>query len=83
LGGLIGAGRFATIFALTLALQPPAVAYAFLLPGFAVHTTFGVLSGIVTYQLAKRLRRPGVNESVTGGGAELLQNDANEQARLR
>lgn len=50
-GGLIGAGRFATIFSITLLVQAPAVAYAMLIPGFTVHTTFGVLSGYVTYHL--------------------------------
>ena len=38
-------GRFATIFAVTLAVQAPAVAWAFLVPGLTIHTTFGVLSG--------------------------------------
>jgi cytochrome c oxidase subunit IV len=52
-GGIISAGRFATIFLVTLAVQPPAVAYAILLPGLAVHVTFGVLSGYVSYHLVR------------------------------
>jgi Cobalt transport protein len=52
-GGIIAAGRFATIFLVTLAVQPPAVAYAILLPGLAVHVTFGVISGYVSYHLVR------------------------------
>jgi hypothetical protein len=42
---LIAAGRFAAIFVVTLTAQPPALAFAILLPGLAVHVTFGVLAG--------------------------------------
>src|SRR5262249_35664755 len=56
-GALIGAGRFATIFGITLAVQAPAVAYAVLLPGFTIHTTFGALSGYVSYHLVKSIGR--------------------------
>jgi len=55
-GGLIGAARFATIFVVTLTVQAPAVAYAILVPGLCVHTLFGVLSGVVSYQLLKPLK---------------------------
>jgi hypothetical protein len=54
-GGLIAAGRFATIFLVTLAVQPPAVAFAFLVPGLAVHVTFGILSGYVSYHIVRAL----------------------------
>jgi hypothetical protein len=54
-GGVIAAGRFATIFLVTLAVQAPAVAFAFLLPGLAVHMTFGVLSGYVTHHIVRAL----------------------------
>lgn len=57
LGGVIAAGRFATIFTVTLAVQAPAVAYAFLVPGMTVHVTFGVLSGYVTHHLVRALLR--------------------------
>jgi hypothetical protein len=60
-GGVIGAGRFATIFGIALTVQAPAVAFAMLIPGFTVHTTFGALSGYVSYHLVKaveRLRKP-------------------------
>ena len=50
-GGLMGVGRFATIFVVTLTVQPPKVAFAFLIPGLVVHTTFGVLSGLVSSPL--------------------------------
>src|SRR5262249_12827227 len=55
-GGVIGAARFATIFVVTLAVQAPAVAWAILVPGVSVHTLFGVLSGVVSYQLLKPLK---------------------------
>lgn len=54
LGGLMGLGRFATIFTITLLAQPPAIAWAILIPGLLVHTTFGVLSGLVSAPLVKR-----------------------------
>jgi hypothetical protein len=56
LGGLMGMGRFATIFAVTLAVQPPAIAWAMLAPGLLIHTTFGILSGYVTFQLVRAIR---------------------------
>ena len=56
-GGIIGAGRFATIFGITLAVQAPTMAYAMLIPGFTVHTTFGALSGYVSYHLVKAITR--------------------------
>jgi hypothetical protein len=55
LGGLMGMGRFATIFTITLAIQPPALAWALLVPGLIIHTTFGVLSGLVSSPLIKRV----------------------------
>ena len=55
-GGLMGAGRFATIFTVTLLVQAPAVAWAILVPGFAVHTTFGIASGFVSYHVVKSIR---------------------------
>jgi hypothetical protein len=54
LGGVMGLGRFATIFTITLVAQPPAIAWAILVPGLIVHTTFGVLSGLVSAPLVKR-----------------------------
>lgn len=52
-GGLMGVGRFATIFTVTLSVQAPAVAWAFLAPGLIIHTTFGVLSGLVSAPLIR------------------------------
>jgi hypothetical protein len=52
-GGLMGLGRFATIFTVTLTVQAPAVAWAFLVPGMAVHTAFGALSGLVSAPLIR------------------------------
>lgn len=45
--GVVGACRFAAIFVMTLVAQPPAVAFAFLLPGLAVHTSFGIVAGLL------------------------------------
>lgn len=56
-GGLMGLGRFATIFTITLSVQAPAVAWAFLVPGLIIHTTFGVLSGLVSSPLIRALAR--------------------------
>src|SRR6185312_6216008 len=58
LGGLMGLGRFATIFTITLAVQPPALAWAFLVPGLIIHTTFGILSGLVSSPLIRALAAP-------------------------
>jgi hypothetical protein len=56
-GGLMGVGRVFTIFGVTFAVQAPKVAYAFLLPALAVHTTFGILSGIVTHSIVQSFVR--------------------------
>jgi len=72
LGGLIGAARYATIFGVMLLVQPPRLAWALLAPGLALHTTFGLMSGWVSWQLVKAMRaaaaRPG-DESGTEGAA--------------
>lgn len=52
-GGLMGVGRFATIFVVTLLVQAPSVAWAFLVPGLVVHTSFGILSGLVSAPLIR------------------------------
>jgi hypothetical protein len=56
LGGLIGAARYTTIFGVMLLVQPPRLAWALLAPGLALHTTFGVMSGWVSWQLVKAMR---------------------------
>jgi len=58
-------GRFATIFTITLAVQPPAVAWAFLVPGLIIHTTFGVLSGLVSSPLIRAILVPRAPPVVT------------------
>jgi hypothetical protein len=56
--GLVAAlGRFATITLVALAVQPPALVYAVLIPGLVVHAIFGVLSGLVTAPLLAALDR--------------------------
>lgn len=57
LGGLIGAARYTTIFGVMLMVQPPALAWALLAPGLALHTTFGVLSGWVSWQIVRAMQR--------------------------
>jgi hypothetical protein len=49
----MGVARFTTIFTVTLLVQAPAVAWAFLVPGLVIHTTFGVLSGLVSAPLIR------------------------------
>ncbi len=65
LGGVMGLGRFATIFTVTLVVQAPKVAWAFLVPGLIVHTTFGVLSGLVSTPLIRALTRASAAPNVT------------------
>ena len=60
--GLIAAlGRFATITVIALAVQPPAIVYAVLIPGLLVHAIFGALSGLVTAPLLRALDGPSEN----------------------
>jgi hypothetical protein len=56
LGALIGAARYATIFGVMLLVQPPRLAWALLVPGLALHTTFGVLSGWVSWQIVRAMQ---------------------------
>lgn len=58
LGLLAALGRFATITVIALAVQPPALVYAVLLPGLLVHGIFGILSGVVTAPLLTALASP-------------------------
>jgi hypothetical protein len=57
LGGVVAAGRFATIVAMVLLLQAPQIAYAILLPGLVVHVGFGMLSGLVSFHLWRAVDR--------------------------
>lgn len=54
-GGLIAAGRFATIFMIVMLVQAPAAAWAILIPGLTVHMTFGIASGYVTHHLVRAM----------------------------
>jgi hypothetical protein len=56
-GLVVALGRFATVTVIALAVQPPAIVFAFLLPGLALHATFGVLSGILTVPLLRALHK--------------------------
>ncbi len=55
LGGVMGLGRYATIFLAMLAAGPPKLAFAFIIPGLIVHTSFGIISGLVSAPLVKRV----------------------------
>jgi len=52
-GLTVALGRFATVTVIALAVQPPAVVFALLIPGLAVHAVFGILSGVVTAPLVR------------------------------
>ena len=79
-GLVVALGRFATVTAIALVVQAPAVVYAVLVPGLAVHLVFGTLSGIVTAPLVRALaqgrdrtadgdsRAPGGGGGGHGGG---------------
>lgn len=54
-GGLIAVGRFATIFGVTLAVQAPAVAWAFVAPRLAGDIFFGLMSGYGSYHLSRAI----------------------------
>ncbi|GEM_PF-28735 len=56
LGGVIGAARFTTILAMTAIAIAPAFAYVILIPGFAVNTFFGLVSGYVTFHLVRAMQ---------------------------
>ena len=69
LGAGIGAARYATIFGVMLMVQPPRLAWALLVPGLALHTTFGLLSGWISWQIVSamdRERGKGGSSSRTG-----------------
>jgi hypothetical protein len=88
-GALLGAARFATIFTITLLVQPPKVAWVILVPGALVHTSFGALSGYVSYHLVRAIARlraglspPGAPADASHGGESRLEG-SHEQAGYR
>ena len=56
-GALTATCRFATEFAVIALAQPPAVAYAILVPGLASNLFFGTVSGYLTRHVPERGRR--------------------------
>lgn len=76
-GGVMGVARFATIFTVTLTVQAPAVAWAFLVPGLVIHTTFGVLSGLVSSPLIRAVAATSAprHEPKTGAVVAPAKND--------
>lgn len=57
LGGVVAAGRFATIFLILLAAGAPRLAWMIVLPGLAVHVGFGLVSGYLTAPLVRALEQ--------------------------
>jgi hypothetical protein len=76
LGGVIGAARYTTIFGVMLLVQPPALAWALLAPGLALHTTFGVLSGWVSWQIVRAMQRSTSQEAAPEGAALVSKAEA-------
>jgi hypothetical protein len=56
-GTVVAAGRVTTILAIVFLVQAPKVAYAMLLPAFAVHCTFGAASGYISYHVVRGVAR--------------------------
>jgi hypothetical protein len=56
-GTVVAAGRVSTILAIVFLVQAPTVAYAMLLPAFAVHCTFGAASGYISYHVVRGVAR--------------------------
>jgi hypothetical protein len=73
-GAITAAGRYAAIFAVTLLAQPPAVAFAFLVPGLTVHVVFGILAGLLVRPVLTALQTTLVKglplHAVEGAGGE-------------
>jgi hypothetical protein len=56
-GAVVAAGRVTTILAIVFLVQAPKVAYAMLLPAFAVHCTFGAASGYISYHVVRGVEK--------------------------
>ena len=54
-GSVVAVGRFATIFGVTLAVQAPAVAWAFVAPRLLGDLFFGLMSGYGSYHLSRAI----------------------------
>jgi len=67
-GALAAVARFATMFAVVLAVQAPSVAYALLVPGLVSNVVFGSLSGYITFHLVARLSAPSELSTDGDGG---------------
>ncbi len=81
LGAVIGAARYATIFGVMLLVQPPRLAWALLAPGLALHTTFGILSGWVSWQLVRAMKTARDDEASAGPKLTLEQKTASSEAK--
>jgi hypothetical protein len=76
-GVVIALGRFATVTAIALTVQAPAVVYALLIPGLTVHAIFGLISGIVTAPLIRALDRDDDARGGTDGAGGATNPDPN------
>lgn len=56
LGAATGVGRVVTVFVVMLALSPPALAYAGLVPNLIFQVTFGAMSGYVSEHVVRLIR---------------------------
>lgn len=65
-GAFMGSMRFSTIFLVVWLTQAPKVAYAMLVPGLVVHTTFGLLSGLVSAPLVRAFGGPPPAKNLQG-----------------
>ena len=54
-GGVIAAGRVATILIIVFLVQAPQVAYAMFVPAFVVHCTFGAASGFISLYIVRAI----------------------------
>ena len=75
LGMVVAVGRFATVMVIAFAMRAPAVVFAFLLPGLAIHAVFGILSGIVTAPLLVMVMDSPEDKSALGSNQETERSD--------
>lgn len=57
LGVLVGVARYATIFAVTFGLRPPAAAWAAFVPLLLVNVFFALASGFITFHVARAVQK--------------------------
>ena len=78
-GAFMGSMRFSTILFVVLLTQAPKVAYAMLVPGLVVHTTFGLLSGLVSAPLVRAFGGGGPSKKLSPAGEREAQQNTHEK----